>query len=73
MLYLSANAIRSMQMRERNQWFGIKILAQQSPWKTLRNATQRGKTNTACGMKFDCQTESQRKRERRAAFTTDKE
>src|SRR5258707_4538166 len=45
MLYLSASAIRSMQVWERNQYCGIKILAHQSHWQTLRNATQRGKTH----------------------------
>jgi glycerol-3-phosphate cytidylyltransferase-like family protein len=39
-------------------------LPHQSHWQTLREAKQRGKPNTACGMKFDCQNRTQRKRER---------
>jgi hypothetical protein len=73
MLYLSANAIRNMQMwRETNSavsnYWHTKAIGK--PYGMPRSV---GKPNTACGLKFDCQNGIAWKRERRAAFTTDEE
>jgi hypothetical protein len=56
MLYLSANAIRSMQMWERNQYSAVsKYWHTKAIGKPYGMPRSVGKPNTACRMKFDCQ------------------